>query len=432
MTTTLTPVAIANMAQHRSAEFIAAYITLRKTSYDTPISGLPWEMPQGAERDKLITVRQKHRQALRDKQHKEHKELHKRAMHSFFMIAKQSKKLSRFRHRYSLMDQWNDYASCLSTVDIRDLATLRNYSSYCKSIGSRIKSMMQYAPPYHLKEKGEKPLHIEYALYSCSGELEANRMDIHRLFKISRGNGSQYGSHYLWRHSKHLNFSRDGGGQAEVQFHIRPELVRVVCGLVSEIGRVNKNGGHIHLNCQMDEQIGERVFNSLRYHLSWTRWLVPYARREHNWSSVSATAQTFHEAKRVKACALSCNTWNKTGTVEMRLWGTSDKESEWLGRRNLMQSIAKWSESNDPCEFGVKPINQETAATAWPAFYQYASRFAPEGLAYALKTFRKKIRSTATASLDRNAAIGFMRSWEDSGLTCRGYRCRTRCTTPLV
>ena len=420
------------MAQHRSAEFIAAYVTLKKTNFDCAVSNLPWEMPVGEERNKLLSIRQKHRNAIRDKDLLEFQEQKKKAMRMFFKIAKRTKKIRRFRNCYKLADQWEEYVSCLSRGDIRNLAELKNYASLCLSIGSRMKSLVQYYPPYSLKGIEDKPLHLEYPLYSCSGELEADRMDTSRLFKISRGKARAAGSHYLWRQSKHLNFDRDGGGQAEVQFHIRPELTKVVCGLVKEIGRVNRNGGHIHLNCQKDEEIGRRVFNAMRYHLSWSRWLVTYARREHNWSSVTSTGQTFEDAQRIKASAISCNTWSRTGTVEMRLWGTTDKETEWMGRRDLMQSIAKWSETNNAVEFGVKPINQETAATAWPAFYQYASRFAPAGLAYALKTFRKKIRSSVTASLDRNAAIGFMRSWEESGLTCRGYRCRTRCTTPLI
>lgn len=420
------------MAQHRSAEFIAAYVALKGSNYECAISNLPWEMPSEEERSKLVNIRQKHRNGIRDKENIERQATYQKAMRMFFKIAKQTKKIKQFRKHYKLAEQWQDYVSCLSNGDIRNLASLKNYNSFCLSIGSRMKSLLQYYPPYSLKGIEDKPLHIEYPLYSCSGELEADRMDTQRLFKISRGEAKAAGSHYLWRQSKHLNFARDGGGQAEVQFHIRPELTKVVCGLVKDIGRINRNGGHIHLNCKQDEEIGRRVFNSMRYHLSWSRWLVPYARREHSWSSVTSTGATFEDAKRIKASAISCNTWSRTGTVEMRLWGTTNKETEWMGRRDLMQSIAKWSETNNAVEFGVKPINQETASAAWPAFYQYASRFAPAGLAYALKTFRKKIRSSATASLDRNAAIVFMRSWEDSGLTCRGYRCHTRVTTPLI
>jgi hypothetical protein len=432
MTTILTPEAIAGMAQHRSPEFIAAYITLKKTNFECAVSGLPWEMPVGSERSKLLSIRQKNRHKGREEAQAEFADIRKKAMRAFFMIAKQTNKIAKFRSCYKLQSHWDEYASGLTTRDMRDLAALKNYTSFCIAIGSRMKSVLTYDPPFRLKQKEEKPLHLEYPLYSCSGELEADRMDTNKLYKLSRGLGNSHGNHYMWRHSKHLNFDRDGGGQAEVQFHIRPELTSLVCKLVKDIGRLNRNGGHIHLNCQKDEEIGKRVFNSLRYHLSWTRWLVPYTRRDHNWSSVASTGSTFDEARRIKASAISCNTWSRTGTVEMRLWGTSNKQEEWLGRKDLMQSIAKWSEGHDPIEFGVKPISQETATAAWPSFFTWASRNAPAGLAYALKTFRKKIRSSATAQLDRNAAIGFMRSWEESGLTCRGYRCRTRCTTSII
>lgn len=429
MTQVITPNAVRGMTTHRSPEFIAAYIFLQKGGFRDAVSNLPFVLSQ-VEHNALVEIRRKKRNAESAQSNEEAISLRKRGIAEFFKIAKQNRMVRKFRSHFQLVDQFEDYWGQLSSQDRQRLASGKARGDFAMSIGTRMKSWCLSYPPYELPRKQEQPLWLEYPLYSCSGELEADHMNVSRILKISHGKASTHSRHAEWRHSKHLNFSRDGGGQAETQFHIRPELANVVCKLVSSIGRLNRNGGHIHINCQMDENVGRRVFDSLRYHLSWTRWLVPFARRDNHWSKVDNVQDTFEQAKNVKPCALSANTWRRTGTVEMRLWGTSAKPEDWLGRAALMKAIAKWSEHYNATGTGIKPISNETAAEAWPMFFHWACRNEPEGLGYALKTFRKKVRSSATARLDRQAATTFMQQWEDSGLTCRGYRCRQRVTTP--
>ena len=283
----------------------------------------------------------------------------------------------------------------------------------------------------------------ELPLYACSGELEANRMKAAKIIKLSKGHATMNGrSHAKWRQSSGLVFSQDGGGQAETQFLITPERTRLVCGLVLELGPQRCNGGHIHLNCKGDEAIGERVFNAFRYHISWTRWLVGSVRRRHRWSPVlpyqndsrfeSGIQRTFEEAKRVKRAAVSANTWSRTGTIEMRIWGTTSNPAEWLGRRDLMIAIARWSETHaadclEP-DCTTKRICNSTGAEAWPFFFRWAATHAPKGLAYALKTLRRKARSSRR-NIDSDQARQLMGQFEASGLTCAGYRRRNRITT---
>ena len=429
MTQVITPAAVRGMSVHRSPEFIAAYILLQQSNFREAVGNLPLQL-KPSDHAALVEIRRKKRLAESSENAQEQDSIRKRGVLEFFKIAKQNRMVRKFRSHFSLVAQFEDYWGGLGSQDRIGLASGKHRGRYALSIGTRIKSWCLNYPPYQLPRKQEQPLWLEYPLYSCSGELEADSMDVRRIIKISHNKANTHSRHAEWRHSKHLNFSRDGGGQAETQFHIRPELANVVCKLVSSIGRLNRNGGHIHINCQKDEAIGRRVFDSLRYHLSWTRWLVPFARRDNHWSKVDNVQDTFERAKSVKPCALSANTWHRTGTVEMRLWGTSAKPEDWLGRADLMKAIAKWSEHFNATGTGIKPISNEAAAEAWPMFFNWACRNEPQGLCYALKTFRKKVRSSATSRLDRQAATTFMQQWENSGLTCRGYRCRQRVTTP--
>ena len=429
--TTVTTQAVKGMATHRSPSFIAAYIYLESRGWSDTMTEVPFALTE-IERRQLLDIKRKHRRKANEESAKIAEQVYSKARLNFFMLAKQTKLVRRFRSHFTLTNLFEDYYSSMSQTDRRDLASLNHRASLQLTIGRAIKQYTTHYPPYTLPVKEKKPLWEEYALYSCSGELEADRMDAHKISKLSKMNNGFRGNHAMWKHSDHLNFSRDGGGQAETQFHIRPELTNLVCKLVTDIGRISRNGGHIHLNCRKDVAIGTRVFDAMRYHLSWSRWLVPYTRRDHHWSSVSSVADTFTQARSIKACALSCNTWDRTGTVEMRLWGTSNKPEEWLGRAALMRAIAQWSEHFNATGTGIKPITNDTAAEAWPLFFHWAARNAPEGLCYAIKTFRKKFRSSATPPLDKRAAETFMRQWEESGLTCRGYRCRNRVTAPEV
>ena len=303
-------------------------------------------------------------------------------------------------------------------------------------IKARIPRAGKYIRPLGA-EKDELPL------YACSGELEANCMKVEKIIKLSKEKGRMDGRHHAsWKHSPSLVFARDGGGQAECQFLITPARARLVCSLVEDLGPQKNNGGHIHLNCKGDEAIGERVFNALRYHISWTRWLVGSVRRRHRWSPVtthendtryeSGVQRTFQEAVRVKRAAVSANTWSRTGTIEMRLWGTTSNPAEWLGRRDLMIAIARWSETHaadclEP-DGNNKRISNSTGAEAWPSFFRWAATHAPKGLAYALRTLRRKARSSRR-NIDSDQARQLMGQFEASGLTCAGYRRRNRIAT---
>jgi hypothetical protein len=289
-----------------------------------------------------------------------------------------------------------------------------------------------------------KPEKESLPLYACSGELEANRMNNARILKLSKGQATEIRGHATWEYSPSLNFERDGGGQPETQFLITEPLTRLVCKLVDELGPQRKNGGHIHINCKGDPATGDRVYHACRLHMSWMRWLVGAVRRRNHWCPVMkcpchscrnssrgshGMQPTFGEAQRVKRSAVSANTWDRTGTIEIRLWGTTQNPSEWLGRRDLMQALARWSEThNSRRPDGTNyPITQAVGSMAWEQFFTWAAQAAPKGLAYALRTLRRKARSSRN-NLDAQAARSLMIQWEASGLTCQGYRSRQRIT----
>lgn len=281
------------------------------------------------------------------------------------------------------------------------------------------------------KRRADSRLWEKMRLYECSGELEADYMHSSRIAKIARARGhvhsqenrTTYYDNYSW-----LNFGTDGGGQAETRFAISGSLPSLVCNMVASIGSSERNGGHIHMNCKT-EAIGERVFDALRYHLSWFRWLVPSHRRNHRWCPVNGVQSNFRDAQGVKQAAVSCNTWSRTRTVEVRLWPTSAKASDWYGRRDLMQAIARWSETNprptDDNGVFPAPINQETQPKAWREFYTWAAVNAPDGLRYALMVLRKKSRN-ASLGVDHQQAKALYDQFLASGITVRGFRRRAR------
>ena len=339
------------------------------------------------------------------------------------------KRFKALRKSFTIASLWDSFKNnrCNSPSELHSLAELSRADAvyWRERIGRFMKNREVNAISIHLKDKGSLPLHLKLPLYACSGELEANHMKKYRIAKLARGKHS--GTNRVtctWKHSDGLNFSTDGGGQAETQFHIDPIKAKIVCGLVDTIGPVSRNGGHIHINCRKDEAIGQRVYDSMRYHMTWIRWMVNHTRRHHHWSNMDTIAVSFDGAKRVKATALSCNTWERTGTVEVRLWGTTNKPEQWIGRAKTMQAIARWSEANIP-EYQAE-INLSTGGRAWPLFFQWAAVHEPEALVFVLNTFRKKIRSTTTGSADRAACQRLMYDFEESGVTVRGYRRRNR------
>ena len=416
--------AIAGMSQHRSPAFVSAYLGMMLTHRmpGTAIMAILSYKEQDVINKAWCSLMKK------DSQPYITQDMRKKAMLEFFNIAKSVSKVRKYRKFIKLMSHFDDYIMGLDRKQIATMIAGKGKKDIQIYIGSRAKRFFNSNPPY--RDKGKKPLYDELPLYACSGELEADAMNYHKIIKLSRGASNCSG---YWKQSDKLNFSRDGGGQRETQFHIDPVRAKIVCGLVTRLGGHRRNGGHIHINCKYDYATGKRVFDALRYHLSWTRWLVSGVRRNHTWAPVSGTAQTFDRAIGHKQAAVTANTWHRTGTVEMRVWGTTNKPEEWLGRAKLMQAIAKWSESfNCTPNDTPYPITMDTAHLAWPQFFSWASRNAPEGLCYALKTMRKKLRMASTPAVDKQACEAFLTEWEQSGRTCRGYRTRQPVSRPAA
>jgi len=350
----------------------------------------------------------------------EQTKLERETMRKVYRMALGRRKFRAIFRKYSVKDVWQHISSYTNVWIGSDLNTIQ----LRKEVGHAIHRLERSHIGSLVVPKVEKPLYESMPLYTCSGELEATSMDTFRIRKLAKGKSSTSSRHEYWKHSAHLNFARDGGGQAETQFLIRPELTRIVCGLVRTLGSQSRNGGHIHINCGKDEAIGESVYSALRYNLTWMRWLVPYSRRSGHWSQTNTVQSTFNRAKSVKATALSANTWNRTGTVEMRLWGTSKKVEDWIGRRDIMQAIAKWSEWQDVDSLNSCPLAEETTRIAWPEFVRWSSVNAPEALAYALRVIRKKCRAASTPQKDREACNLLWQEFEATGIRVRGFRRR--------
>lgn len=250
-------------------------------------------------------------------------------------------------------------------------------------------------------------------LYACSGELEADSLYFDRSRKLSA------------RRTAFWDVGRDGGGQYEIRFRLAGKLPALASGLVHRLGTTSRNGGHIHLNCQGDEKIGRRVFDKMREQLSWVRYLCPLHRRRGRWSSVESVQNDFEAAKRVKGAALSTYAWNKTGTVEMRIWGTTDNPAEWSFRARLMQAVARMSETH-PVEQINRNALQDTAArrAAWAQFCTWAAQNDPQILRETLHALRKKGRTTRdTRGAER--ARECVAEFDASGVRLSGYRRRT-------
>ena len=433
METKLTPRQIAGISRQHGSLFAAIYTIARRNEFTLEVDGYGWT--EGLAPTQLATLRRaslKRYCAKQDKRREETALYRKHARGAFLRFLNARRKGRIVRTKFKALELWDLFTNQLDNNDYQDLAVYPQSRPMQRQLGRFIADYERHVINEMMPKKVELARHLALPLYACSGELEADNMQSERIIRISRGVASQNRVTARWKQSEALNFATDGGGQAETQFLIRPELARIACGLVRTIGRPQRNGGHIHINCRMDEQIGERVFDALRYHLSWTRWLVPVARRRHNWASVNNTPYRFTNAKRIKACAVSANTWHTTGTVEMRLWPTSDKAEVWLGRRDLMQGIAKWSETH-ASRTGDDPaaISQTTAVVAWESFFRWAAVNAPEGLSYALKVLRKKARAVRGEGVEKRACTDLMRIFENARITVRGYRTRNRVTSTL-
>lgn len=262
------------------------------------------------------------------------------------------------------------------------------------------------------QDKGKyegKAYHDLLPLYACSGELEAGSLHYYR----SR-NERPY-----W------HVGRDGGGQPEIRFRVNPLLTNKACKLVARIGSQERNGGHIHLNCKKDTEIGTRVFAAFRTHLVWFRYLANASRRNGRWSNVANTPSHFTEARRIKAAAISCNTWTDTGTVEVRLWGTTSKPAEWAFRTRLMQSMARMSETVE--HLNPPPIHRDVCLDSFMDFARWAAVNDPQTLREVLNAFRKKARGTRDR-IGTQMAAQFVAAFDGSVLVLRGYRRRTTIT----
>ena len=418
---------LAGMARHRSVKFALAFGYFESVGWNNANIESICTRIGTTEKEKDDLFKLWHKKIIMPKHaptrfERRQKEL--QAGMSFIRMVAKRKKMSKLRKEASILHLWQNFRS--RHIDSEHLDQIINPTK------DSIKMIGQYAADhedalisYRMPVKEEKPYYKELPLYACSGELEADSMNSTKIYNLAKGLHREHEtrSHSVtryWKYSDKLEFKRDGGGQAETTFLIRPELARIVCKSVARIGRLNRNGGHIHINCQKDEQIGRRVFAALRFHLCWMRWLAGSVRRNHQWSQMSGVADTFDEATQ-KACAITRYTWNRTGTIEMRLWGTSHKPEDWLGRAALMQAIAKWSEDYSPA---LQPIDQNAETTAWPLFFTWASTNAPEALRYTLTQFRKRSRSTVLNPADKESAIRLMSVFEQSGVTVAGYRRR--------
>jgi hypothetical protein len=256
-----------------------------------------------------------------------------------------------------------------------------------------------------------KEYHDRLPLYACSGELEAQslRYSRSRVMNTER---------IFW------HVGRDGGGQPEIRFRIHPTTTAKACKLVSRIGSQSRNGGHIHLNCRKNDEIGNRVFHGLRSNLVWMRYLANHARRSGRWSSVDNTPNTFAEAKRIKGAAISCNTWNHTGTVEMRLWGTTAKPETWAFRSRLMQSIARMSETESQ---PMPQMLRENAAPTFLTFARWAAQHDPQTLRETLHEMRRKSRTNADR-IGADQCRALVAAFDASDIRLTGYRRRSTIT----
>jgi|688.fasta_scaffold01478_46 hypothetical protein len=249
-------------------------------------------------------------------------------------------------------------------------------------------------------------------LYACSGELEANA--------IKYTTGAKRDTFDFW------NVGRDGGGQHEIRFRIHPTITALACKQVTRIGSQSRNGGHIHINCQHNAETGRRVFDAFRAHLVWIRFLANAARRNGRWSAVDNTPADFATACRTKAAAISCNTWNHTGTVEMRLWGTTAKAEEWAFRARLMQSLARMSETVTTCR---TPLTRENTLPVFMEFATWAAANDPQTLRETLHRLRKKGRTTADR-IGAQQCREMVTAFDASEIRLTGYRRTSATITP--
>lgn len=301
----------------------------------------------------------------------------------------------------------------------------------------------------------EQPYYMKLPLYECSGELECTR--------------ANFGTRVASIHRDYWDMGRDGGGQPEIRFRISGNLPRLACSKVVNLGPATKNGGHIHLNCRKDEWVGQRTFFAFRYHMSWFRYLEPYARRNHRHASVDAVPREWRNAKGYKFAAISANCWSRYGTVEIRLWGPSRNPKDWAMRSELMKAMARWAEyaemvnavgENEQSGIGAmaatvpypgqdnpeaRPLGHEqmpvphwmlnpplckneNSKVAFMDFARWCAVSAPDVLRWVLKKFAKKASAPRDARAQEMART-YVRMFNESSIRLPRYR-RPRVITP--
>lgn len=296
-----------------------------------------------------------------------------------------------------------------------------SHKEIVRGVGQFLKSLEKST----FKQMLPEPLTPEYwdrlPLYECSGELECSGLQSYK----TTPSGRCVSTNRLRSYQKpYWDVGRDGGGQHEIRFRIAHRIPDVACNLVSNLGSIERNGGHIHLNCKRDHEIGQSVYHAMCRHLSWFRYLAPLTRRRSRWCAVSACCDNWDDALGRKYSAVSAAQFERLGTIEVRLWPTSRKPSEWRMRAALMQAIARWSEDHASAD---SPISNETAPQAWEQFYRWAAIHEPETLKSILKAMKAKIRTinNTSRSVDRYGAVKcdeFVRQFDASDTRLRGYR----------
>jgi hypothetical protein len=263
--------------------------------------------------------------------------------------------------------------------------------------------------------KGPKAYRDKLPLYACSGELEFAGLDHAKAHKLGIMRGEWW------------NLGRDGGGQHELRFLITGRVPDAACSVVSRLGSSQANGGHIHCNAAGDEATGKRVYQAFRVQLAWARFLVPLHRRRHRHASVDRVPLTFNMARSHKFAAISANTWSRTGTIEIRVWPTTNKPTEWNGRAALMQSWARWSETagaasmvddNNPLPLSIRSAGFD----AFDSWIAWAAANDSGAALYALRLIRAKARRSRQDSRGIEWCRDLMSRFAASGVRVRGFR----------
>jgi len=274
------------------------------------------------------------------------------------------------------------------------------------------------------KMRPEEPYYAKLPLFECSGELECNQLRYlsETSEKLVRRHGVDY-----W------NIGRDGGGQHEIRFRIHRTLPDLACRLVRELGPTARNGGHIHINVQRDEETGKAVFFGLRRHLAWFRWMVLPNRRTHQrgYSSVVNTRADWNEALCQKFAALAANHFNDFGTIEVRLWPSTDKPDEWRFRAEFMQAMARWSVDQEWCDIAPSCITTEAGREDFMKFAAWAATHEPRVMRGLMGRLRRKANTTRDnrGALECRALVNL---FDASGIRVPGMRRRAARPAPVA